>query len=241
MLPTMTTAVIIQARMGSTRLPGKVLKPLAGKPMLAHVIARARRIPGAGMVAVATSDLAEDAVIADLCRDLGIPCIRGPALDVLARFQRAAQVLEAATVVRITSDCPLLAPEVSGRVLAAAGPDDQYTSNCRRRTFPRGLDTEVVPRTALELAHREAVAPSDREHVMPFLWRQPERFRLRDVVDSGDRSALRWTVDTPEDYELARRFYDLLGEDFSYAEALAAWDAHPEWATLNAHIEQKKV
>jgi spore coat polysaccharide biosynthesis protein SpsF len=241
MLPTMTTAVIIQARMGSTRLPGKVLKPLAGKPMLAQVIRRARAIPGTGVVAVATSDLAEDDAIAACCRGLDTPCLRGSALDVLARYHGAAAALGASTIVRITSDCPLLSPEISGRVLAAAGPGDHYTSNCRRRTFPRGLDTEVVPWAALDLAHREATAPADREHVMPFLWRQPERFRLRDVVDGVDRSALRWTVDTPEDYALAERFYDLLGEDFTYADALAAWDAHPEWAALNAHIEQKKV
>jgi spore coat polysaccharide biosynthesis protein SpsF len=236
---------IIQARMGSTRLPGKVMMPLAGEPMLARVVERVRRTVGIDETVVATSVLPEEQPLVALCRRLDVRCVRGSALDVLARYHQAAVESAADTIIRITSDCPLISPAVTGRVLAAfrEGGSD-YCSNCHQRTYPRGLDTEVFSRAALELAAVEAREPSEREHVTPFIWRRPERFRLAEVVDQVDRSSLRWTVDTPDDYVLTQRIYDaFLPHDptFDYAEVVSLLDRHPDWSSLNAHIEQKKV
>jgi spore coat polysaccharide biosynthesis protein SpsF len=238
----MRVVAIIQARMGSTRLPGKVLRPLAGAPMVQRVVERARRAPGIAEVVVATSTLAEEEPLVAALAPLGVQVVRGSPDDVLARYACAAEATRAEVIVRITSDCPLLAPEVTGRVVAAflAGGCD-YASNCHRRTFPRGLDTEVFTRAALDAAYREAAEQPEREHVTPFIWRRPGRFRLRDVTDPVDRSHLRWTVDTPDDLALAEAFYRELGPDFTYAEALAAIDRHPDWATRNTHIAQKPV
>jgi spore coat polysaccharide biosynthesis protein SpsF len=238
------TVAIIQARMGSTRLPGKVLKPLAGKPMLERVVERMRRAPGVDEVVVATSDLAEEEPILALCRSNGTPVTRGSANDVLSRYALAAREHRADIVVRITSDCPLISPQVVGRVLEAfrAGACE-YASNCHRRTFPRGLDTEIFPATALAATDSEAVDPAEREHVTPFIWRRPERFRLRDVVDAVDRSALRWTVDTPDDFVLVERLYSALAAQpaFDYDDILGVLARHPEWSEINRHVEQKKL
>jgi spore coat polysaccharide biosynthesis protein SpsF len=238
----MRVVAIIQARMGSTRLPGKVLRPLAGRPMVQHVIDRARRAPGIAEVVIATSTLPEEEPLVAALAPLGVQVVRGSPDDVLARYAAAAEASRAEVIVRITSDCPLLSPEVTGRVVTAfqAGGCD-YASNCQRRTFPRGLDTEAFSRAALDAAFAEATAQPEREHVTPFIWRRPERFRLRDVTDPVDRSHLRWTVDTPDDLTLAEAFYGELAVDFEYSDALAAIARHPDWATRNTHIAQKPV
>jgi len=239
------TVAIIQARMGSTRLPGKVLMPLAGRPMLAHVVERMRRTDGLDEVVVATSLLPEEEPLVELCRSLAVRCVRGSPLDVLDRYRQAAAEADAGTVIRITSDCPLISPRVTRAVLDAylTGGCD-YCSNCHQRTYPRGLDTEVFSRAALDAAAGEAREPGEREHVTPFIWRRPQRFRLREVTDPVDRSNLRWTVDTPEDYALAGRIYAAMLPDrpaFDYAEVLELLRQNPEWSALNAHVEQKKV
>jgi spore coat polysaccharide biosynthesis protein SpsF len=238
-------AAIIQARMGSTRLPGKVLMTLAGKPMIERVVERAQRIAGVSEVIVATSTLpGDDALARFVERELRIPLVRGSSDDVLARYHAAMQMTTADAIVRITADCPLLSPTVSAKIVAAYGADVDYASNTLTRSYPRGLDTEIVSRKVLELTHREATEPQDREHVTIFVWRQPQRFRLRAVTDREDNSDLRWTVDTPEDFELARRIYDALyakNPHFDYAETLAAVQADPVLRTINQHIEQKKL
>ena len=229
--------------MGSTRLPGKVLKPLAGAPMIARVVERTRRVTCIDEVVVATSVLPEEEPLVAACAALDVRIVRGSPSDVLSRYALAASESRADVVVRITSDCPLISPMVTARVVEAyrAGGCD-YASNCHRRTFPRGLDTEVFSRAHLDLAHAEATDPSEREHVTPFIWRRPERFPIRHVVDPIDRSGLRWTVDTPEDLELAQRLYAVLGAGgHDYADALAVLAQHPEWTQLNSHIEQKKA
>ena len=236
---------IIQARMGSTRLPGKVLRTLAGQPMLARVVARARRIPDVTEVVVATTVLPEDNVIANLCNQWSCRCIRGSELDVLSRYAVAAREMSADVIVRITSDCPLLSPAVSRRVVAAymdGGYD--YVSNTRDRTFPRGLDTEIFSRSALEDADREAPDPAEREHVTPFIYWRPDRYRLSQVTDIVNRNTWRWTVDTPEDFEFTKRIYDELADRadiFEYNDVLNVLIKHPDWATINMHIEQKNV
>ena len=241
----MTTVAIIQARMGSTRLPGKVLMPLAGQPMVLHALRRVALVAGVERTVLATTDRPEDDPLAELVAARGWPVVRGSAEDVLARYHKAADAHGATTVLRFTADCPLLCPRVAGRVLAdfrTGGAD--YVSNTVERTYPRGLDTEVFARTALDAAFREAVDQPHREHVTPFIWSQPQRFARRQVRGADDRSELRWTVDTPEDFALASRILDAVGADpaaAGYGQVLALVDAHPEWTALNAGISQKPV
>lgn len=229
--------------MGSTRLPGKVAMDICGQPMLARVVQRARAFAGVQEVVVATSTLPADQAVADIASDLGVSCVRGSEDDVLARYQLAAAKHGADAVVRITADCPLLDSVVSSRVIetfVTENPD--YASNMVQRTYPRGLDTEIVSREALEIAHAEASEKFDREHVTLFVRRQPERFRQLHVHNDVDLSQHRWTVDAPEDLELVRRIYGVLGDKaFGLEDVLEILDVHPDWSDLNRHVEQKKV
>jgi spore coat polysaccharide biosynthesis protein SpsF len=240
----MQTVAIIQARMGSTRLPGKVMREIVGRPMIAHVVERARRIQSVDTVVVATSTHAKEAPLVNYLREQAIPVVRGPEHDVLARYVQAARDFVAERVVRITSDCPLLMPEVSERVVQAFDPQQcDYISNTLERTYPRGLDTEVVSRELLEKANQQATDSADREHVTRYVLRNPGQFRLRSVTDDENRSSLRWTVDEEEDLKLVRKIYNALyNEDphFAYRKVLDCLDKNPRWLELNRHIRQKK-
>ena len=239
----MKTVAIIQARMGSTRLPGKVLLGLAGEPMLARVVARVRRARRVDEVLVATTTETPDEALAALCAERGWLCFRGNETDVLDRYYRAASGRGAEVVVRITSDCPLIDPAVidaaiEGRELQQA----DYCANVVRRTYPRGLDVEVFTMAALETAWREDDKPEWREHVTQFILHHPERFELTNMSHDEDHSDRRWTVDTPEDFELMGKIYGHFGHDeFSWNEVLALLAQHPQWNEINRHIEQKKV
>lgn len=237
----MRAVAVIQARMGSTRLPGKVLTDLEGETMLARVVARSRRARRLHAVVVATSDRPSDDVVAAEAGRLGVPVFRGSEDDVLGRFAGAARAHRADAVVRITADCPLIDPAVIdwvvGRFLETA-PD--YASNTLRRTFPRGLDVEVITSGALAEAAVEATAPADRAHVTPFIHQQPERYRLESVELAEDWSSLRWTVDTAADLELARELYRRLGGDvFGWRQALELVVADPDLARINLGVRQK--
>jgi len=207
----MTTLIIVQARMTSTRLPGKVLLPLAGEPMLTRLVERLRRVQRADGIVVATTSNATDDPIAALCAQLGVPCHRGSEHDVLSRYADAARLNGADVVVRITSDCPLIDPALIDQGIATyeAG-DSDYVSNMLPPTWPYGMAVEVFSATALAQAHAEATQAAEREHVTPFLYWHPERYRLRNVASPVDLSHHRWTVDTPEDYELVRRLFETL-------------------------------
>ena len=243
----MNVVAIVQARMGSTRLPGKVMKPLLGEPMLARLLERLARCERVDDIVVATTDDGSERPIMALMDTLNVNVFRGSEDDVLARYYGAAQRYNADVVVRITSDCPLIAPEVVDECVEAflaSGGDADYASNGFKRTYPRGLDTEVFGVGALEAAYHEATTPAEREHVTPFIWGQPQRFRLLDVVDAENHSDLRWTVDTPEDFELVSKIYGALypkNPTFSYHDVLRLLVEHPEWSELNRHVEQKKV
>jgi spore coat polysaccharide biosynthesis protein SpsF len=234
---------IVQARMGSTRLPGKVLLPLAGRPMVLHVAERAARIPGVDGVLVATPDEPADAPLRDVLGANGIDWVSGPSDDVLRRYAIAAAAADADVVVRITSDCPLLSPVVSGRVVAAfleGGAD--YASNTLQRTWPRGMDTEVLGREALDAVDAAATEPFEREHVTPAIWQHPERFRLRSVRGSEDLSQLRLTVDTAEDFQLVETVFETLGrDDVELDEVLGLLRRRPDLAALNAGVAQKEL
>ena len=239
-----SSVAIIQARTGSTRLPGKVLLPLLSEPVLTHVVRRVTRAKAVDKVIVATTVAPADDLIVDLARSEGWLVERGSEMDLLERYLQVAHAHAADIVVRITSDCPLIDPNVIDEVISArerSGAD--YASNgLEPRTYPRGLDVEVMTIAALEQAGREDVDPRSREHATPYIYRHPELFRLEAVRLSSDLSSHRWTLDTPEDLDLIRRLYAALGrDDFSWREALAVAEAHPEWSALNRHVRQKVV
>jgi spore coat polysaccharide biosynthesis protein SpsF len=243
----MKTLIVIQARMTSTRLPGKILKPVLGKTLLEYQLERLARVNNADGLVIATTTNETDQPIVDLCNALAVPVSRGSEADVLSRYYEAAMAHQADVVVRVTSDCPLIdtavVSEIIGFYLAHADEYD-YVSNTLDRTYPRGLDTEVFSFKLLEQAHREAIQPDEREHVTPFIYRNPQRYRLHQVKQSVDHSAERWTVDTPEDFELIRRILEALypqNPTFGQADVLALLDVHRDWRALNATIEQKMV
>jgi len=242
--PSPRTVAIVQARMGSERLPGKVLLPLLGEPMLTRVMRRAARAGRLDAVVVATTDQPADDAIVELAERESWHVVRGSAHDLLDRYVVAARAHDAEVIVRITSDCPLIDPEVIDRTVAAFEEADvDYASNSLEpRTFPRGLDVEVVSRTALERAWREDADPAWREHATPYIYRHPEAFKVLAVRSEDDQSGQRWSVDTPEDYELVRRIYETIGrDDFGWREALAVVEAHPDWMALNRHVVQKHL
>ena len=240
----MKTVAIIQARMGSTRLPGKVLMDLGGETVLTRVVRRVQRARLVQEVVVATTESRHDNVIADECDRLGVRVTRGPEDDVLDRYRRAALECSAQYVVRVTSDCPLIDPELVDetiRVVFAEKAD--YGSNVFPRRYPRGLDTEVFTVAALERAWREASKSHQREHVTPYLYEHPEIFRLASAAGLEDYSHHRWTLDTPEDMELLRAIYQSLkdAEMCTWREVLVFMEARPELTAMNAHILQKLV
>ncbi|MEM9195207.1 MAG: glycosyltransferase family protein [Myxococcota bacterium] len=232
----------VQARTGSTRLPGKIFADLAGRDMLEHVMRRATAAREVEEVWVATTDRPGDDTVVERCRQAGWPCARGSEHDVLARFYHAAERAAADVVVRLTSDCPLLDPEVIDAVVEALHGADYATNTLPPRTFPRGLDVEAFSFAALERAFREDNDPRTREHVTPYLYRNPDRFALRAVTHSEVLGDLRWTVDTEEDLNLLRRMLEgIAPDDFSWHSALALYRAHPEWHAINQAIGQKEV
>jgi len=242
----MKVVAIIQAHMGSTRLPGKVLLDLAGEPVLARCVNRTRRAQTLDEVVVATTTKPADEVIVKLCAERGWPCFRGSEEDVLDRYYQAALTHQANVVVRITSDCPLIEPEIVDRVVQEflkRHPEVDYACNTLpRRTFPRGLDTEVLRFKVLERAWREDLNPAWREHVTPYIRRHPDLFHIHGITNEVDYSYMRWTVDTPEDLAFVRRIYEYFGHDrFSWREVLAVLEEHPEWLEINRDVQQKAI
>jgi len=235
---------IIQARMGSTRLPGKVLLDLGGDTVLARVVHRVRRSKLiCGVVVATTRDSRDDAIIAE-CRRIEVECFRGEELDVLDRYQRSALSSAANAVVRITSDCPLIEPEVSDKVIQAfldQAPD--YASNTLTRTYPRGLDTEIMTASALLRAWQEARQDYQRVHVTPYLYQNPEMFKIVQVTAEADYSEHRWTLDTPEDLAFLRAVYRRTGNDdcVNWRDLLDLLKREPELVELNRHIKMKAL
>lgn len=228
--------------MGSTRLPGKVLKDLGGETVLARVVNRLRQTRLISELLVATTDQpADDAVVAE-CRRYSVAVFRGDQEDVLDRYFRAAQQAKADIVVRITADCPLIDPEITDKTIAAfleTRPD--YASNALVLTYPRGLDTEVMTFAALERAWREARKLYEREHVTPYIYEHPTEFKLLSVTDDVDHSDHRWTVDTAEDLDLVRAIYARLPNTSRWRDVLALLEREPALMALNRSIKQKAL
>jgi len=237
-------AAIVQARMGSTRLPCKVLMDIGGRSALARVtdrLARAERVHQL-VVATTTSPL-DDAIVAEAGRN-NIAVFRGSEQDVLSRYLQAAEEFRADLVVRITSDCPLIDPGEVDRVISEAltsGAD--LASNCIERTYPRGLDAEVVTLEALRRADDICDQPYQREHVTPIFYERPDLFRVCSVTGDEDYTRHRWTLDTPEDLQLIRAIYSHFDDPdyFGWREVITLMEEHPELTEINSHVIQKAV
>ena len=237
-------AIVTQARMGSTRLPAKIMLDLHGRSLLERHLERLRLNSHGAEVAVATTDLPEDDAVVRLCAVIGCPCVRGSAEDVLARYLTATRQLGCAIVVRVTSDCPLIDPGEIDAAISAVLAGADYASNSLERRIPRGIDVEAMTVAALERAGREAVAQPEREHVTPYLRSHPELFRVVSTGPADDCSRHRWTVDTAQDLAVVRHLFAAVQArwpQITWRELLAVAEAHPEWAALNAGVEQKQV
>ena len=237
----MTTAVIVQARMGSSRLPGKVMEEIQGRPVLAHVLDRCGAIEGCDKVVCAVPDADENMVLHTVARGCGAEVFCGPERDVLGRYLGAARMAGADVIMRVTSDCPLIDPDTCSAVLAlreSEGAD--YAANNMPRSFPHGLDCEAFTVVALAEADASTQDPYDREHVTPWLRRAAHLRRAN--VSSGNPSLERhrWTLDYPEDLAFFRAVFAALpsGSGRAMAEVLKVMAAHPEIAAINAMHRQ---
>lgn len=239
------TGAIVQARMGSTRLPGKVMLTAAGKPLLGHLLERLSYCQTLQRVIVATSTCTRDDVIAEFGNSLGVPVFRGSETDVLDRYYQTAKKYELDIVVRVTSDCPLIDPALIDQQVEFFGQhrgEIDLLTNRHPLTFPDGLDFDVLPIESLELAWKRATEPRHREHTVPFFW--DLGYRVHNFEDPQQLfNRHRWTLDYPEDYDLIRTVYEGLYQPdrlFSTAEILAFLSKNPELTSLNsAYIERQ--
>ena len=235
---------IIQARLASTRLPQKVLADIAGKPLLWHVIDRAKASQELDAIVVATTNLIEDACIFEMAQLSGVKAFAGNSDDVLDRFYNAAQRTGADVIVRITADDPLKDPQVMDTIIKYlyANSDLDYVSNTIEPTFPEGLDLEVFTFKCLEKASREATLASDREHVTTYIWNHPEFFQIANVKHPNDYSHMRWTVDYEEDLLFVRAIYKALyhGKVFHMEEVLDLLEQKPELLKINSGINRNE-
>lgn len=235
---------IIQARMSSSRLPGKVLKPIMGRPMLTLLMERLNRATQLDAYLVATSDGLEDDPIEELCNEKAYPCYRGALEDVLDRYYNAARQLGARHIVRITADCPLLDWTLLDKIVLChleGGYD--YTSNALLPTYPDGLDIEVMTYEALELSWREAKMSSEREHVTQFIQDRPSRFKLKSFQAGQDLSHIRLTVDNPEDFKVVETIYNALypqDKCFDTNAIITFLKRNPDVLKLNVHLHRNE-
>ena len=254
---------IIQGRMAASRLPGKVLLDISGKPMLVRVLERTRRAETVGEVLVATTTDPSDDPVVDFCQAHGYICFRGSQYDVLDRYYQAARSMQAEVVVRITADCPVIDPQLIDRTVTEFFQANADFAADRlpppwHRTYPIGLDVEVVTFAGLERAWQQADQPHQREHVMPFfyegiptdasvttqpvtIYRSPRGFRVVYLNHDRDFGSLRWTVDTSEDLELIRQVYQHFAgcDDFTWLDVLDLFQREPQLAQINAAVQHK--
>lgn len=243
----MKIVAIVQARMGSERLPGKVMIKIADKTALYHVITRVRQSKLIDEILIATTTKTEDDIIVEETKNIGVKYYRGSEEDVLSRYYYAAKESNADTIIRITSDCPLIDPEIIDRIIEFYKEHDyeivaNASSDLSKRTFPRGLDVEIFSFQQLETAFMKAYEKYQREHVTPYIYENAKEiyFYKNDI----DYSKYRWTLDTKEDLELICKIYDELYKgthDFYLNNIIELFEKKPELYKINAHIEQKKL
>jgi len=253
----MKIVAIVQARMGSSRLPGKVLLPLVDKSVLAHVIQRIQVCKNIDITVVATTTNPIDDAIVTEAKKYDIFCFRGSEKNVLERYYMAAQCYQADTIVRITSDCPLLDPELldemieSFKLLVEIDHNLDYLSNTLERSYPRGLDIEIFTYRALVKAYKQAVKPYQKEHVTPYIYEHPEYFVAENYRLKKEYAALdvdisnyRWTLDTKADLALIKKIYEALycsNRIFKTSQVLDLMLEHPKLASINSHVRQKQM
>jgi len=243
----MKIIAVIQARMGSTRLPGKVLKTVMSKTLLEYQLERVKRSLLINEIVVATTEKENDNSIVALCKQLGVQVYRGSENDVLSRYYGAAVEFKADIIVRLTSDCPLIDPIIIDQVIQLyldQKTETDYTSNALVRSFPRGLDTEVFTFKALQNAHENASLERDREHVTAYIYTNKDKFQFANLKSVSNYGNHRWTVDTEEDFELVKRILEALypsSPQFTMQDVLNLLEENPTWPQINAHIEQKKL
>jgi spore coat polysaccharide biosynthesis protein SpsF len=232
--------------MGSTRLPGKVLRNISGRPMLSYQMERLKRVALCQRVVVATTTQNNDDAIVAFCDSEGVECIRGSEEDVLSRYSKAARRYDASTIVRLTADCPLIDPELVDQAIRTffetQGTD--YLSNMMEPTWPYGMAVEVMTAKSLFEADGEATDKSEREHVTPFIYWRPSRYRLFSLQMAPSLSHHRWTVDTPEDFELVSRILGSLYARkpmFTMKDVLALLEENTDWHLINSLVKQTKV
>ena len=236
---------IIQARMGSSRLKGKVLMPIGSRAVIQHIVDRLKLSVRIDRICVATSISEQDDILHEYCRNNGIPCFRGSENDVLARYYEAAVDCGAKNgdhIVRITGDCPFIDPEICDKVVELAlGTDADYVSNGLEITFPNGVDCEVFRFETLVKMHLEAKYRFEREHVTQYAIRNPDKIDVKSLTSPQNYGSERWTLDNPEDYEFLCHVYDGIGEEyFSMAEIISYLDKNPELRKINSHIRRNE-
>lgn len=243
----MKTVVIIQARMNSTRLPGKAMLKIADKTVLEHVVTRVKQSRLIDEIIIATTTKQEDDIIVEESKKIGVKSYRGSEEDVLSRYYYAAKENSADIIIRITSDCPLIDPEIIDLVINFYK-ENEYdivanaSSNLSERTFPRGLDVEIFSFKQLEIAFLKANEKYQREHVTPYIYENAEKvyYYKNDV----DYSQHRWTLDTDDDYKLISKIYSELYKgvhDFYLKDIIKLFERKPDLFEINAHVEQKKL
>jgi spore coat polysaccharide biosynthesis protein SpsF len=241
--------VIVQARTGSSRLPGKIFKNLSGKPVLWHVWDRLSHSKLIDKIVIATTDLPEDDGVEKFCEENLIPFYRGSSHDVLSRYYEAAKKFNADIIIRVTSDCPVVDPIIIDQIAAKFVEINKkerldYMSNSIVRTFPRGLDAEIFTFSVLDKSFKEALKEYEREHVTPYIYQHPELFNIEHFTNEVDYSFHRWTVDTKEDYELIHKIYSELyqpGKLFLFKDILDLFERKPELLSINQNIKQKSL
>lgn len=228
---------IIQARTSSSRFPCKVLKNILDIPMIIHQIDRIKNSKAIDTIVLATSDDHSDDELETICRQYGIAVFRGSLLDVLDRFYCCAQLYHADHVLRLTGDCPIIDSTVIDLLITKhLMENNDYTSNTLEPTYPDGLDAEIMKMSVLEAAWKSAVLPSEREHVTPYIYKNPQKFKLGCLKNNIDLSALRWTVDEPEDFIFITNVYEKLylnKKDFSMEDVLALIERNPATNKIN--------
>lgn len=239
------TVVIIQARMGSTRLPGKILKPICGKEMLWHIVTRARGARGVAQTILATTTQSCDDAVAEFCLQKDIPFFRGSEENVLERYYKCAVENDADVIIRLTCDNPLIDPRIIDRTIEAFTSSDSLDYLKYRKGLPLGFQVEIFSMSALKKAYTLASLPQHFEHVTNIMYTDSNNFKYALAPQEGeDFSCLRWTVDTLEDYTLASKIYEALYSQnplFGFDDIIAAYSNHPEWLEINKEIKQKQV
>lgn len=242
----MKTVAIVAARMSSTRLPGKVLRPILGTPMLQRMMDRLRRCRQLNEIVIATSENSSDDAIVNFAREKGYLVGRGSENDVLGRYHKVASERKADVIVRLTGDCPLIDPEVTDLVIERhhASKNNDLTCNVIERTYPRGFDTEVLSWPCLDRLNRETADPLYREHVTNYVYDYQEKFNVENVTGARNHSNLRICVDTEADFELVTALYESLypkNPNFGFREIMELIEQKPELREINAAVEQAKI